>query len=151
LAKVLLTIDDRQVTAQEGMTVFQAAQAAGIEIPHLCYHEKLPPTGACRLCVVEVERARSLVASCAFPVSEGMVVRTNTERVIKARKLALELLISDHPLDCMVCEKTGNCKLQDYAYEFGIAESPFAGERHHYPIDTSNPFIVRDYNKCGGT
>jgi formate dehydrogenase alpha subunit len=130
------------------MTVLQAAQTAGIEIPHLCYHEKLPPTGACRMCVVEVEGARSLVASCAYPVAEGMVVRTNTERVIKARKLALELLLSDHPLDCIVCEKAGNCKLQDYAYEYGITESPFVGERHEYPIDTSNPFIVRDYNKC---
>jgi len=146
--EVTITIDDKQVTAQEGMTVFQAAQAAGIKIPHLCYHEKLPPTGACRMCVVEVEKARSLVTSCTYPVTEGMVVRTNTERVVKARKLALELLLSDHPLNCMVCEKAGNCKLQDYAYEYGIAESPFAGERHEYPIDTSNPFIVRDYNKC---
>jgi formate dehydrogenase alpha subunit len=77
-----------------------------------------------------------------------MVVKTNTPRVIKARKLALELLLSDHPLDCMTCEKTGECKLQDYAYEFGIAESPFVGEQHDYPVDTSNPFIVRDYNKC---
>ncbi len=148
MAEVSLTIDDKQVKAQEGMTVFQAAQAAGIEIPHLCYHEKLSPTGACRMCVVEVERAKSLVASCAYPVAEGMVVRTNTDRVMKARKLVLELLLSDHPLDCMVCEKAGDCKLQDYAYEFGIAESPFVGERHNYPVDTSNPFIVRDYSKC---
>jgi NADH-quinone oxidoreductase subunit G len=148
LAEVSLTIDGKKVTAQAGMTIFQAAEAVGIEIPHLCYHEKLPPTGACRLCVVEVERAKSLVASCAFPVSEGMVVRTNTDRVVKARKLAVELILSDHPLDCMTCEKAGNCKLQDYAYEFGIAESPFVGEQHDYPVDTSNPFIVRDYNKC---
>ena len=146
--KVTITIDDKQVKAQEGMTIFQAAQAAGIEIPHLCYHEKLLPTGACRMCVVEVERARSLVTACTYPVTEGMVVRTTTERVAKARKLALELLLSDHPLNCMVCEKAGNCKLQDYAYEYGIAESPYAGERHEYPIDTSNPFIIRDYNKC---
>jgi formate dehydrogenase alpha subunit len=143
-----LTIDDKIVTAQEGMTIFQAAQAAGIEIPHLCYHEKLPPSGACRMCVVEVERAKSLVASCAYPVSEGMKVKTNTERVMKARRLALELLLSDHPLDCMTCERAGNCKLQDYAYEYGISESRFVGERHHYSMDISNPFIVRDFNKC---
>ena len=148
MAEVSLTIDDKKVTAQEGMTIFQAAQAAGIEIPHLCYHEKLPPTGACRMCTVEVEGAKSLVASCAHPVSEGIVVRTNTNRVMKARRLALELILSDHPLDCMTCEKAGNCKLQDYAYAFGIAESPFVGEQHDYPVDTSNPFIVRDYNKC---
>ena len=151
MAEVSLTIDDKEVTAQEEMTVFQAARAAGIEIPHLCYHEKLPPTGACRMCVVEVEGGRSLAASCALPVADGMVVKTNTERVIKARKLALELLLSDHPLDCMTCEKAGNCKLQDYAYEYGISEPMFVGEHyesHDLPIDTSNPFIVRDYNKC---
>ena len=148
MAEVSLTINDKKVTVGEGMTIFQAAQAARIGIPHLCYHEKLPPSGACRMCVVEVERARSLVASCAYPVSEGMVVRTNTERVIKSRKLTLELLLSDHSLDCMTCEKAGDCKLQDYAYEFGISESSFVGEQHDYPIDTSNPFIIRDYNKC---
>ena len=148
LAEVSLTIDDKIVTAQEGMTIFQAAQGAGIEIPHLCYHEALPPSGACRMCVVEVEGAKSLVASCAYPVAEGIKVKTDTERVMKARRLALELLLSDHPLDCLTCEKAGDCKLQDYAYMYGISESPFAGERHEYGIDTSNPFIVRDLNKC---
>lgn len=151
MAEISLTINDKRVTVQEGTTIFQAAKEAGIEIPHLCHHEKLPPTGACRMCVVEVEGARSLVASCAGPVAQDMVVMTNTPRIIKARKLALELLLSDHPLDCMTCEKAGNCKLQDYAYEFGISEPVFMGERymeHDYPIDASNPFIVRDYNKC---
>ncbi len=148
MAEVSLTIDDKKVTAQEGTTILQAAQAVGIEIPHLCYHEKLPPSGNCRVCVVEVEGGKTLAASCAYPVAEGLVVRTNNERVRKARKLLLELILSDHPLDCMICEQAGDCKLQDYAYEYGIAESPFVGERHDYPIDTTNPFIVRDYNKC---
>ena len=151
MAEISLTIDDKEVITQEGMTVFQAARAAGIRIPHLCYHAKLPPMGACRMCVVELEGGRALAASCALPVAEGMVVSTNSERVMKARKLALELLLSDHPLDCMTCEKAGKCKLQNYAYEYGLAESRFVGEdyeTHEYPIDESNPFIVRDYNKC---
>jgi len=148
LAKVKLTIDGKSVEAEQGMTIFQAAKFAGIEIPHLCYHEALPPTGACRMCLVEVEGARGLVTSCGFQVSEGMIVRTNTEALNKARKMIIELLLTDHPLDCMTCEKTGNCKLQDYAYQYGIIKPRFEGERHEYPIDTSNPFIVRDLNKC---
>jgi NADP-reducing hydrogenase subunit HndD len=148
LAKISLAIDDKLVEAEQGMTIFQAAKAAGIEIPHLCYHEALPSTGACRMCLVEVEGARAPVTSCGLQVAEGMKVKTKTELLYKARKMVIELLISDHPLDCMTCEKTGNCKLQDYAYEYGIAQSRFEGKRHEYPIDTSNPFIVRDYNKC---
>ena len=151
MAEISLTIDDKEVTAQEGMTVFQAARALGIRIPHLCYHPKLPASGACRMCVVEVEGGKTLAVSCALPVADGMVVKTNSERVMKARKLVLELLLSDHPLDCMTCEKAGKCKLQNYAYEYGISDPIFVGEfheSHEYPIDTSNPFIVRDYNKC---
>ena len=151
MAEVSLTIDDKEITVQAGTTVLQAARAAGIMIPNLCYHAKLPPSGACRMCVVEVEGGRTLAASCALPVAEGMVVSTNSERVMKARKLVLELLLSDHPLDCMTCEKVGKCKLQNYAYEYGLTESRFVGEdyeTHEYPIDDSNPFIVRDFNKC---
>jgi len=148
LAEISLTIDGKTITAQQGMTIFQAAESAGIEIPHLCYHEALPPSGACRLCLVEVEGARGLVPSCSSIANNGMVVKTNTEQLMKVRKMVLELLLSDHPLDCMTCEKSGNCKLQDYAYMFGISKSRFEGERHEYPIDTSNPFIVRDLNKC---
>jgi len=148
LAKITLTIDGKLVEAEQGMTVFQAAKFAGIEIPHLCYHEALPPTGACRMCLVEVEGARGPVTSCGFQAADGMVVKTNTEVLNKTRKMIIELLLTDHPLDCMTCEKTGNCKLQDYAYQYGITKPRFEGERHEYPIDTSNPFIVRDLNKC---
>jgi predicted molibdopterin-dependent oxidoreductase YjgC len=148
LEEISLTIDGSSVMAQKGMTIFQAAKSAGIDIPHLCYHEALPSSGACRLCLVEVEGARGLVTSCGMQASEGMVVKTNTEQLKTVRKMVLELLLSDHPLDCMTCEKAGNCKLQDYAYMFGLTKTRFEGESHEYPIDLSNPFIARDLNKC---
>ena len=146
--KVTITIDGKQVSVEKGSTVLQVAKAAGISIPHLCYREDLQSNSACRICVVEVEGARTLVPSCSYPVSQGMIVRTDTPRVMKARKLILELLLSDHPFTCMTCEKSGSCKLEDYAYKYGVRSSPYDGEQHHYPIDISNPFIGRDYNKC---
>ena len=146
--EVRLQIDGKEVSTAEGTTIFEAARSVGIEIPHLCYREDLTPTAACRLCVVEVEGARNLVASCAYPVANNLVVRTNTERVIKTRRLVIELLLSDHPFDCMTCEKSGACELERYAYELGVATTRFQGEKHDYPLDETNPFFVRDYNKC---
>ena len=146
--QVHLEIDGREVGVPEGTTVFEAARSAGIEIPHLCQQDDLSPTAACRLCVVEVEGARTLVASCAHPVADKMVVSTNTERVLKARKLVIELLLSDHPVDCMTCEKSGACQLEKYAYELGVSKTRFQGEKHEYPLDEANPFYLRDYNKC---
>jgi predicted molibdopterin-dependent oxidoreductase YjgC len=148
MSDIQLTIDGREVEAEQGMTIFKAAQKAGVKIPHLCHREDLTPTAGCRMCVVEVEGARTLVASCAYPVANKMVVRTNTPRVRDARKLVLEFLLSDHPYDCMTCEKSGSCKLEKYAYEYGIRKSRFAGEAHSYPIRAANPFFERDYNKC---
>ena len=148
MAEIRLKIDGRELSAQEGMTLFQAAKKAGIRIPHLCYREDLPLTTACRLCVVEVEGARTLMASCSVPVAKNMVVRTDTQRVIEARKLVLEFLLSDHPYDCMTCEKSGACKLEKYAYEYGIRKSRFEGEKHAYALRSANPFYERDYNKC---
>jgi formate dehydrogenase alpha subunit len=147
-----LIIDEKNVTVGVGSkptpTILQAAKSAGISIPHLCYQKGLSPTNACRLCMVEVEGISGLVTSCSYPAEEGMKVFTNTERVLSARRLVLELLLSDHPQDCIVCEKNGVCKLQGYAYEMGIENSRFFGEKHHCSIDSSNPFIERDYNKC---
>jgi predicted molibdopterin-dependent oxidoreductase YjgC len=148
MADIQLTIDGREVKAEEGMTIFKAAEKAGVKIPHLCHRDDLTATAGCRMCVVEVEGARTLVASCAYPVAKKMVVRTNTPRVWDARKLVLEFLLSDHPYDCMTCEKSGSCKLEKYAYEYGIRKSRFAGEAHSYPIRAANPFFERDYNKC---
>jgi len=146
--EVRVQIDGREVSSTEGATIFEAATSVGIDIPHLCYREDLTPTAACRLCVVEVEGARNLVASCAYPVANNMVVHTNTERVIKARRLVIELLLSDHPFDCMTCEQSGACELERYAYELGVATTRFQGEKHTYPLDETNPFFIRDHNKC---
>lgn len=148
MQEVKLIIDDKEIIATSGETIFKVAERYGIEIPHLCYHKNLSISGACRLCLVEVEGSRTLVASCAYPVSNGMKVKTNSERVITARKMILELLLSDHPFDCMTCEKNGNCKLQEYAYEYNVKDIRFAGEKRKLPVENGNPFIIRDYEKC---
>ncbi len=148
MPNVSITIDGRVISVPAETTILKAAQAAGIHIPALCAHPALKPIGACRICLVEVEKQRALQPACTFPVNDGMVVRTNTPNVREARKFVLELLLSDHPLDCLTCESGGQCELQDLAYEYGVAESPFPGFKQRYAIDGSNPFIQRDYNKC---
>lgn len=145
---VKLTINGREVEVPAGTTILKAAEQIGIKVPRLCYMEELTSVGACRLCVVEVKGARALVASCATAVAPGMEVQTHSPAVMDARKLILELLIANHPLDCLTCEKSGECELAEYCYEYGVKESPFKGEKHNYPVETSNPFIVRDLNKC---
>ena len=146
--QVTLTVDGQEVTINSGATIYWAAKKLGIEIPHLCYGEDLPAMSSCRLCVVEVEGMRALAASCSHPVSNGMVVHTNTERAKRARKLNLELLLSDHKVECIVCEKSGDCLLEKYAYEFGVREPSFGGGKNEHAIRDDDPFIVRDYGKC---
>ena len=122
------------------------ARANGFDIPTLC-HLGSAPTGACRICVVRSSGQRNWQRP-ARPITSGMVVRTDSERVLDARRFIVELLVSCHPLDCMTCEKMGNCTLQDLAYELKVDPSRMNGERYNHPIDISNPFIIRDYNKC---
>jgi formate dehydrogenase alpha subunit len=149
MAVVNITINGRRLQAQLGQTVFEAAAAAGIDIPVLCHHPALPPEGACRVCLVEIEKQRNLQPACTYPVTEGMVVQTHSSKVRDARKFVLELIVSDHPLDCMTCEATGDCRLQDLAYEYGVNGTMFAGGvKHHYAVDDPNPFIQVDRNKC---
>lgn len=145
---VTLTIDGREVQAPAGSTILEAAKLAGIKIPTLCYHPELRPEGACRICVVEVEKAKSLVASCVYPVSEGMVVKTNTPRVRKARRMVVELMLANHPADCLTCERNNNCELQKIAHDLGVREIRFDGERRSWEKDYSSPALVRDPNKC---
>ena len=145
---ISLTIDGRSVSVPAGSTVFQAAEAAGIHIPHLCHHPWLAPSGACRLCVVEITGGKGLPTACTTPVAEGMTVQTETPRVTEARRLILELMLANHPLDCLTCEKCGDCDLQRYAYHYGVARSPFEGERREYRPDDSNPFFIRYHDKC---
>jgi predicted molibdopterin-dependent oxidoreductase YjgC len=148
MSEVKIAIDQREVSVPQNWTILQAAGKLGIKIPTLCHHGELTPCSACRICLVQVEGARNLVPACSYPVTAGMKVETRTERVLQARRLVMELLLSDHPLDCMTCEKTGNCQLQDLAYEMGLTGSRLKGAQHRYPVDANNPFIVRDYNKC---
>jgi predicted molibdopterin-dependent oxidoreductase YjgC len=146
--EIRITIDGKEVSVSKGTTIMEAARSVGIDIPHLCYGDGLSPTADCRLCVVEVSGGKNLVPSCAYPAANNMVINTKSERVLKARRMVIELLLSDHPFDCMTCEKSGDCGLERYAYELGVATSRFQGEKHMYPLDDSNPFFVRDYNKC---
>ena len=148
MAEVTLTIDGIRVTVPKGATVLEAAQKAGIFIPTLCHDPELSKPGACRICVVEIKGARNLPASCVTEAAEGMEVYTASPAVIEARKTILELLLSNHPEDCLTCAKNGDCRLQDYAYLYGVKAGTFGGERHAYPLEEDNPFIVRDMNKC---
>ena len=149
MSLVQITINDKKIIVEAETTILNAAKQAGIKIPTLCAMPEINHyPGSCRICVVEVEGFPTLVASCVYPVREGLVIHTHSERVIKTRKTILELLLSRHPLDCMTCEKNGDCALQDLAYELGVKESRFGRIDKELPLDESNPFILRDLNKC---
>jgi formate dehydrogenase alpha subunit len=148
MPEVKLTIDNKEVEVEAGTTILEAARQLGIDIPTFCYDPELPPNGACRICVVEVEKARALIASCVTPVAPGMVVYTESERVVRARKEILSLMVANHPLVCITCEKTGECKLQDYCYRYGVSDSAYVGEVKELSADDSNEFFIRDMNKC---
>ncbi len=145
---IKLNIDGKEVEVSSGTTVLNAAEQVGIHIPRFCYDKELSSCGACRICVVEIEGMHNLAASCVTAVSPGMVVKTESPAVVEARKIVLELMLADHPQDCMTCEKMGDCKLAEYCYRYGVKKSSFAGAQHSYAVDDSNPFIVRDMNKC---
>lgn len=149
---VTLTIDDRQVSVPKGTTILKAARSIGIEIPTLCHYELKGQgvenrPGSCRVCVVEVEGKSNLAASCATNVSEGMVVHTNSLRVIMARRTVVDLMLSDHPADCLICPQSGNCELQKLAIDLGLREITYAGEQSKNKVEIS-PAIIRDENKC---
>jgi len=142
-----VTINGKQVSVPEGITIMEAAKLHNIYIPSLCYLEGVHKFGSCRLCVVEVEGMRNLQAACVVPVREGMVIRTNSEKVRKARKVIYELILSDHPKDCLNCERNRSCELQEIGYTLGITEARFEGERSPDNKDIS-PSITRDMAKC---
>lgn len=149
---IKLTIDNKAIEVAKGTTILKAAKEAGIHIPTLCYlhlHDlniENKPAG-CRICVVEVEGRRNLAPACATECTEGMVVNTHNIKVLNSRKTVLELILSDHPTDCLICAKNGNCELQTMAQEFGIRKLHYEGEQSHYREDTS-PAIIRDVDKC---
>ncbi|MRR37133.1 NADH:ubiquinone oxidoreductase, partial [bacterium] len=147
-----ITIDGKVTAVPQGTTILEAARGLAIHIPTLCHLElhrmdvRNQPA-SCRICVVEVEGRRNLAPACATPVTEGMVVKTHSLRVIDARKAVLELILSDHPRDCLICSRSGGCELQNLTERFGVREIRFQGEMSTYPKDYS-PAIVRDMDKC---
>jgi formate dehydrogenase major subunit/NADH-quinone oxidoreductase subunit G len=146
---VNLTIDDKQVTAPKTATIYEAAKLNGIKIPILCHDKKLKPFGACRMCLVEVEQMKGRqIPACTTPVTEGMIIRTSTPDIVKARKMVLELLLLNHPLDCPVCDKSGDCDLQNLTYEYKVNSNRFTDEKFQHKIDYNNPLIERDMNRC---
>ena len=143
-----LTIDNIPVTVPEGTTVLEAARSAGIKIPSLCFLKDVNEIGACRICVVEVKGARSLMASCVYPVSEGMEVLTNTEKVRHSRRLTLELILSNHRMDCLTCSRNAQCELRQLAADLGIDAVRYANDQLLPQVEASALHLVRDNSKC---
>ncbi len=141
-------IDNNAYEVEKDSTVLEVCRLLNIDIPTLCYDERLVPHSACRMCLVEVEGSKNLVTSCSTKVRENMVIYTNNKKVRRARKDVLDLLLSNHPMECLNCEKSGKCKLQDYAYDYGLIDGTFEGETREGEIDDTNPFYFYDPKKC---
>jgi predicted molibdopterin-dependent oxidoreductase YjgC len=146
---VRLTIDGKMIEASDGERLLEVARQNGLTIPTLCYHRDLTPTGNCRICVVEVQGQRFLQAACVTNVWEGMVVQTHSERVMHSRRLTLELMLANHPQDCLVCDSSGTCELQDLAYDYQVEVPKWGSKGTRYQVDSDpNPFVRVDFNKC---
>ncbi|SFI33173.1 formate dehydrogenase major subunit [Tindallia magadiensis] len=145
---ITCTINGQVVQVKEGSTMLQAAKEAGAIVPTFCHDERIKPEGACRICSVQVNDSPKLAAACSTPVSEGMKIETESPAVVEARREILDLILANHPLDCMTCEKSGKCKLQDLCYQYDVEKTSYDGEVKNYPLDSSNPFYVSDQNKC---
>ena len=143
-----LKINDKEIEVEEGLTVLQACEQAGFEIPRFCYHEKLSIAGNCRMCLVEIEKSPKPVASCAMPAAEGMNIKTNTSLVEKARKGVMEFLLVNHPLDCPVCDQGGECDLQDQSMFYGLDKSRFRENKRHVPEKYMGPLIKTQMTRC---
>jgi NADH-quinone oxidoreductase subunit G len=143
-----LTIDEREIEVPGGITVLQACEMAGVEIPRFCYHERLSVAGNCRMCLVEMERAPKPIASCAMPVGDGMVIRTNTEKVQKARNGVMEFLLINHPLDCPICDQGGECDLQDQAMAYGYDRSRYQENKRAVSEKYMGPLIKTIMTRC---
>ena len=143
-----LKINDNEVEIEEGLTVLQACEKAGVEIPRFCYHEKLSVAGNCRMCLVEMEKSPKPIASCAMPAAEGMVIKTNTPKIEKSRKGVMEFLLANHPLDCPVCDQGGECDLQDQSMFYGIDKSRFKENKRAVPDKNMGPLIKTQMTRC---
>ncbi len=143
-----LTIDNKKVEVPKGTTILQAARKANIDIPTLCYLKEINAIGDCRMCITEVEGRKGFATSCIQTVEEGMVVHTHSPAVIEARKMILDLILSNHHRDCLTCTRNGNCELQALAIKFNVTGVRYEGEKNEHKIDNVSPAIVRDFNKC---
>jgi NADH-quinone oxidoreductase subunit G len=144
-----INIDGKAIDFKPGQTIIEAARDHGIEIPHFCWHPKLSVSGNCRICLVEVEKMPKLVIACSTLASEGMVVHTNSEKVIAAQNAVMEFLLINHPLDCPICDEAGECKLQDYAYKYSVGESRFVEEKVHKDKRVAlGPRVMFDGERC---
>jgi len=149
MENINVKINGVNVSAPKGSTILQAARIAGIHIPTLCYLREINEIGACRICMVEVKGAKSLVASCVYPINKGMEIYTGTKKVLDSRRKTLELILSTHERKCLSCVRSGNCELQKLSKDFGVEdEGLYDGERNEYEIDYSAPHMYRDNNKC---
>lgn len=148
MANVTITIDGNKISVPSDISILQAAQRLDIEIPALCYDPNLEVVAACRLCVVEIEGSKKLETSCSTRVREGMVVHTESERVVQTRKDILQLLLDSHPNDCLTCQKAGECYLQKYAYQYDLKFKEHDGAKRPQLLDTSSPYILKDNAKC---
>ena len=143
-----IEVNNKTIVARRGETILEALERNGIKVPTLCHMQGLYPTGSCRMCVVEVEGKPNLITACSYPVEEWMKIRTHSPRVVNARKTNVELLLSNHPDDCLYCERNGNCELQSFAEQLNVRERRFTGKKNKYKTDPSGSSIVRDPAKC---
>lgn len=143
-----IEVNNKTIMAHRGETILEALERNGIKVPTLCHMPGLNPTGSCRMCVVEVEGKRNLITACSYPVDEWMKIKTHSPRVVNARKTNVELLLSNHPDDCLYCERNGNCELQLFAEQLNVRERRFIGKKNKYKTDPSGSSIVRDPAKC---
>jgi NADH-quinone oxidoreductase subunit G len=147
-AQVSLTIEGRQVTVPAGTSILEAAKAAGVLIPHYCYHPGLPVAGVCRMCLVEVEKAPKLAPACATAVADGQVVHVHSEKALEARTGVLEFLLINHPLDCPICDQAGECELQDYTFREGRAEGRLREPKRFNPVEDFGGDVLYVTNRC---
>ena len=145
---VTLTVEGRQISVPAGTSILEAAKVAGVLIPHYCYHPGLPVAGVCRMCLVDVEKSPKLVASCATAVAEGQVVHVHSEKSLDARKGVLEMLLINHPLDCPICDQSGECELQDYTFQEGRADSRYREPKRFNPVEDFGGDVLYVPNRC---
>jgi iron-only hydrogenase group A len=148
MTMINIEVNGKKIDAREGETILAALKRTGINVPTLCHMDGLKPSGACRICVVDVDGMPGLVPSCSYPVADGMKIRTHSPRAVRARKTIIELLLANHPDDCLYCERSDNCELSRLAVEYGVRERRYTGTRDKHNLDVSSPSLVRDPEKC---